>query len=141
MASALRLRSLALRPLQARAFHVTPRALEHFLDADKETFARVTSKEHTKDRVVLVDFYADWCGPCKQLSPLLEQLTSSPSLTSGSGRPVDLVTVDVDAEPELSMQYKVSSIPTVVAFKDGEKAGQFVGALPEPAIKKFLGGL
>ncbi|TFK54730.1 thioredoxin-like protein [Heliocybe sulcata] len=129
---------MTLRNAGCRTFSTSSRRLEHFLGANKETFQRVTSPEHTKDRLVLIDFYADWCAPCKVLSPLLESLTADASLKSGSGRALDLVTVDIDAEPELAAQYRVSSVPTVVAFKDGEKAAQFVGAVPAPAIKKFL---
>ncbi|KAI0929064.1 hypothetical protein AcW1_006113 [Taiwanofungus camphoratus] len=79
-----------------------------------------------------------WCGPCKMLSPILEKLTADPSVKSGSGRPVDLVTVDTDTETELAMKYKIRSLPTVIAFKDGEAVSQFIGGVPEASVRKFL---
>jgi thioredoxin 1 len=72
--------------------------------------------------VVLVDFYADWCGPCKLTSPIIEQL-------SEEVKDVKFVKVDVDQNQELSSQYQVFSIPTFFIFKDGQVAGQLVGAM------------
>ncbi|ETW86304.1 thioredoxin-like protein, partial [Heterobasidion irregulare TC 32-1] len=93
------------------------------------------------DRVVLVDFYADWCGPCKTLSPILERITTDESIKSGSGLPLDLITVDTDAEVALAQQHKIRSLPTVVAFKDGQPVSQFIGALPEAQVRKFIESL
>jgi thioredoxin 1 len=73
------------------------------------------------------------------LSPVLERLTASE--TSGSGRALDLVTVDTDAQTALAAEYKVRSLPTVVAFRDGAPVAQFVGAQPEGAVRNFLAGL
>ncbi|MDJ0790986.1 MAG: thioredoxin [Acidimicrobiia bacterium] len=81
---------------------------------------------------VLVDFWAEWCGPCRTLSPLLERMTSE---ANGA---FELAKVDVDANPELSAQFLVQSIPTVVAIKDGKEVNRFSGALPEQAINEFL---
>jgi len=91
--------------------------------------------------VVLVDFYAEWCNPCKMISPLLEKLTADATVKTGSGRSLDLVTVDTDAEFELAGKYQVRALPTVIAFRDGKKVDQFVGALNESAIRQFLGKL
>ena len=71
--------------------------------------------------VVLVDFYATWCGPCKMTGPIIEQLTEEV-------KNVKFVKVDVDQNKELSSKYQVFSIPTFLIFKDGQVAGQFVGA-------------
>jgi len=101
----------------------------------------ITAPERTKDKVVLVDFYADWCGPCKMLSPVLEKLTSEEApepLKTGSGLPVDLVTVDVDTETDLARRFQIGSIPTVLAFKDGKAVKTFVGATNEAGIKNFV---
>lgn len=125
----------------ARVFSSSARRAEHFLNADKSTFDKVTSPSHTADRVVLVDFYADWCGPCKTLSPILERVTADESVKSGSGLPLDLITVDTDAEVALAQQHKVRSLPTVVAFKDGQPVSQFIGALPEAQVRKFIESL
>ncbi|CAL1705290.1 unnamed protein product [Somion occarium] len=91
-----------------------------------------------KDKVVLVDFYAEWCNPCKMLSPILEKLTEDSSVKTGSGKPLDLVTVDTDSEVELAQQFQIRSLPTVIAFKDGKPVSQFMGAMPEPSVRNFL---
>ncbi|KIP08908.1 hypothetical protein PHLGIDRAFT_68626, partial [Phlebiopsis gigantea 11061_1 CR5-6] len=92
-----------------------------------------------KEKVVLVDFYADWCGPCKMISPILERLTSDAEVKTGSGSALDLVTVDTDAQTSLAQEYKViSSLPTVIAFKDGKPVSQFIGAMPEGSVRNFL---
>ena len=71
--------------------------------------------------LVLVDFYADWCGPCKMTSPILEEL-------SNEVKEVKFVKINVDENPELASQYNVFSIPTFLIFKDGKIIHQFVGA-------------
>jgi putative thioredoxin len=86
----------------------------------------------SRDVPVLVDFWAEWCGPCRTLSPLLERMTAE---AQGA---YELAKVDVDANPELSAQFLVQSIPTVVAIKNGKEANRFTGALPEEAIAEFL---
>ncbi|KAF7975841.1 hypothetical protein HWV62_8407 [Athelia sp. TMB] len=149
--------SFALRSLRsshsrlvfaARQLHSTPRRAEQFLNATPEVFNKVALNETAKDRVVLVDFYADWCNPCKMLSPILEGIAADPASKTGSGASIDLVTIDVDVQHELSGSYSVSgpprtihtisSLPTVVAFKGGKKIDQFVGALNPAGVKKFL---
>jgi len=121
-----------------KSIHSTSCRRQHFLDADTETFDKAISAETSKGKVVLVDFYATWCNPCKLLSPILEKLTNDPTLKSGSGRSLDLVTVDTDAEFNLGLKYKVRSLPTVIAFRDGEVVDQFTGALNEPGVRAFL---
>ena len=71
---------------------------------------------------VFVDFYADWCGPCKVTSPLVEEL-------SNEIKDMKFVKVDVDANPQIAQQYSIFSIPTFLIFKDGQLANQFVGAM------------
>ncbi|PKI85307.1 hypothetical protein MVES1_001015 [Malassezia vespertilionis] len=88
---------------------------------------------------LLVDFFAEWCGPCKQLSPILLRLASSPELVGG--RNIDLVTVDVDKNMEVAQMFQVRAMPTVVAIKDGKHASTFVGLLPEPKLKEFIENL
>ena len=72
--------------------------------------------------IVLVDFFAEWCGPCKMTGPIIDELAEEM-------KNIKFVKVDVDANQELSSQYNVFSIPTFVIFKNGEAINQFVGAL------------
>ncbi|KAG8217600.1 putative thioredoxin [Butyriboletus roseoflavus] len=126
------------RSWNIRALHSSQRCREQYLDASQKTFNEVALNEHASDRVVLVDFYADWCGPCKMISPILEKLSEDPNIKTGSGRSLDLVTVDTDKEFELAQKYRVRSLPTVMAFKGGKPVNHFIGALSEGDVRKFL---
>ena len=84
---------------------------------------------------VLVDFWAPWCGPCKQLGPLLER-----AVTEAKGQ-VRLVKVNIDENPEIAQQLRIQSIPTVYAFKNGQPVDGFMGAIPESQVKTFIQGL
>ncbi|KZS88399.1 thioredoxin [Sistotremastrum niveocremeum HHB9708] len=123
----------ALAQSRSRHFSSSIQRRLHVFNADQK---KLDECLQVKDKVVLVDFYADWCGPCKVLSPVLEKITSDPSHTDGT--PYDLVTVDTDVEVELAQKYKIRSLPTVLAFRDGKYITHFIGALPEPKIKEFL---
>ncbi len=81
---------------------------------------------------VLVDFWAPWCGPCKQLGPIIEKVVKS------AGGKVKLVKMDIDAHPEIAGQLGIQSIPAVIAFTRGQPVDGFVGALPESQIKGFI---
>lgn len=80
---------------------------------------------------VMVDFYADWCGPCQALLPIVEEI-------SESNKSVKIVKVNVDESPELAEQYGVMSIPTLLFMKGGEVKSSQVGALPKTAIEEKL---
>lgn len=80
---------------------------------------------------VLVDFYAEWCGPCKIMAPVLEEISSE---TPG----VVVVKVDVDANQDIASEYNISSIPTFLMFVGGSVVGQLVGAVGKAQIKKMI---
>ena len=88
--------------------------------------------EDSKNQPVLVDFWAPWCGPCKQLTPILEKVVKA-----AKGK-VKLVKMDIDKHPEIPGQMGIQSIPAVIAFSDGQPVDGFMGALPESQVVQFL---
>ena len=100
-------------------------------DSDTNNFSMDVIDQSTKTPVV-VDFWAPWCGPCKQLSPTLDKLARE------YGGKIQLVKINVDENQELATQMRVQSIPMVVAFKDGQPVDGFAGALPESQLRQFF---
>ena len=88
--------------------------------------------EESKHRLVMVDFWADWCGPCKSVMPILEKLTQE-----FQGQ-VLLARVNADQQGQIAAQFGVRSLPTVVFMKDGQPIDGFMGAQPESAIRELL---
>ena len=83
------------------------------------------------DKVVLLDFYAQWCGPCKMIAPTLEEIAAE-------NEHIKVCKIDVDEVPELARQFKVTSIPLLVVMKDGKIVNQALGARPKDAILKLI---
>ncbi|MDX2308605.1 MAG: thioredoxin [Hyphomicrobium sp.] len=104
-------------------------------DVVKNTTAAAFVKdviEASREHLVLVDFWAAWCGPCKQLAPILEKIVKS-----YNGK-VKLVKLDTDAHPAIAAQLRIQSLPTVYAFRDGRPLDGFVGAQTESTIRQFI---
>ncbi|MEY2424699.1 MAG: putative thioredoxin [Actinomycetota bacterium] len=100
-------------------------------DVTDESFERDVLDRST-EVVVVIDLWAEWCGPCKTLGPILEKV-----IAETDGR-VELVKVDVDANPRVSATFKVQSIPAVFALKDRRVIDNFVGAVPEATVRAFV---
>ena len=100
------------------------------VEVTQQTFADEVI-QRSYERPVVVDFWAEWCGPCHALAPVLEQAVAERG-------DIDLVKVDVDANPELSVEYGIRGIPAVKAFRNGRVAAEFVGAQPPARVEAFL---
>src|SRR5690606_30961221 len=88
--------------------------------------------EASRSALVLVDFWAAWCGPCRQLTPIIEKV-----VRSYNGK-VRLVKLNVDQHPAIAGQLRIQSLPTVYAFRDGRPLDGFMGALPESRVRQFV---
>lgn len=89
-------------------------------------------KSEIESGITVVDFFATWCGPCKMLAPVLEGLAGEME------EKVKFIKVDIDQSLDLANEFQISSVPTMIIFKDGQKADQLVGFLPKEKIQQVI---
>jgi thioredoxin 1 len=98
--------------------------VKHFTDSQFD--------QQIQNGVALVDFHASWCGPCRTLAPVLEQVAKEMESKAVIGK------VDIDSEQQTSAKFQITSVPTMILFKDGKEVGRLVGLRDAAAIKKFI---
>ena len=102
------------------------------MSTKKVTDASFHSDVISSDRPVLVDFWAEWCGPCRMIGPALEEISDE------LGDKVDIVKINIDENPDAPARYGVRGIPTMLVFKDGTGAAARVGPAPKNALKSWI---
>jgi len=96
------------------------------------TDASFESDVITSDKTILVDFWAEWCGPCRAVSPILDQIAAE-----NSGK-IEIVKLNVDDNPQTAMQYQITSIPAMKVYQGGQVVKTVIGAKPKPALEADL---
>ena len=102
------------------------------MSAKAVTDADFTTEVLEHDKPIMVDFWAEWCGPCRAVSPILDAIAHE------HAEKLDIVKLNVDDNPETAMKYGITSIPAMYVFRDGEIAKRVIGAKPKPALEADL---
>ena len=101
------------------------------MEVKKITLAEYDTEVLNSTTPVLIDFYADWCGPCKMLSPILEEIAETE-------KDVKILKVDIDENMDLAQKFGIMSVPTLMLFKDGEEYGREIGFKPKEQLKEII---
>jgi thioredoxin 1 len=96
------------------------------------TDANFATEVLASEKPIMVDFWAEWCGPCRAVSPILDQIATE------HAEKIDVVKLNVDLNPDTAMKYQITSIPTMKVFKGGEVVKTVIGAKPKPALETDL---
>jgi thioredoxin 1 len=102
------------------------------MNARDVTDANFATEVLASEKPIMVDFWAEWCGPCRAVSPILDQIATEHS------EKIDVVKLNVDLNPETAMKYQITSIPTMKVFRGGEVVKTVIGAKPKPALEADL---
>ena len=87
------------------------------------------------EKTIMVDFWAEWCGPCRAVSPILDAIAAE------HPDKLEIVKLNVDENPDLAMKYQITSIPAMKVFSGGEEVREIIGAMPKPMIEEHLAGI
>jgi len=102
------------------------------MGAREVTDANFATEVLASEKPIMVDFWAEWCGPCRAVSPILDQIATE------HAEKIDVVKLNVDLNPETAMKYQITSIPTMKVFRGGEVVKTVIGAKPKPALESDL---